>query len=156
VGTEKLYFEDSKVGDRIVSPARTITETDLVQFAALTGDWHPLHTNIEYAKESMFGERIAHGMLILAISSGLLFRTGASAVLPNGTIAQWGIDNVRFATPTKIGDTIHLEGEVVRLIEVDRERGLIIANHRVLNHRGDRVITFTSKMLVKRRPSHAE
>jgi len=149
---EKAYFEDCRIGDRVVAPARTITETDVVQFAALTADWHPLHTNTEYAKQTIFGERIAHGLLILAISGGLLFRVGANAILPKTTIALGGIDNVRFITPTKIGDTIHLESEVLRLNEVDQERGLIIANHRVLNQRGERVVTFMTKTLAKRRP----
>jgi 3-hydroxybutyryl-CoA dehydratase len=153
---EKLYFEDCRVGDRIISPARTITETDLVQFAALTGDWHPLHTDAEYARSSLFGERIAHGMLVVAIGSGLLFRAGPHAILPKFTLAAAGVDKVRFVVPTKIGDTIHLEGEVAQTVVIDEERGLIIARHRMVNQRGQAVLTLTTKTLVRRRPRREE
>jgi len=142
---EKAYFEDCHVGDRVVSPGRTITEADIVLFSALTGDWHPLHTNVEYAKGSVFGERIAHGMLVLAISSGLIFRAGDHALFPKSTIALWGIEKVRFVAPTKIGDTIHLESEVVKLTEVDEERGLITMDHRVRNQQGQEVLNARSR-----------
>ena len=73
---EKVFFEDYEVGEVLVTPGRTITETDIVMFAALTGDWHPIHTNVEYAKKTIFGERIAHGMLGLTLGSALVFRLG--------------------------------------------------------------------------------
>jgi len=66
------YFEDFQVGETVVTRARTVTETDIVSFAALTGDWYPLHTDVEYAKKGPFGERIAHGLLVLSIANGLL------------------------------------------------------------------------------------
>jgi 3-hydroxybutyryl-CoA dehydratase len=149
---ERLYFEDCRVGERAVAPARTITETDIVQFAALTGDWHPLHTDATYAKQSIFGERIAHGMLILAIGSGLLFRSGDNIALPKFAIAAAGVDKVRFVAPTKIGDTVSLQSEVTQMQEMGLDRGLIIARHRMVNHRGEVVLTFTTKMLARRRP----
>ena len=70
---EKVFYEDYQVGELLVSPGRTITETDIILFAGLTGDWHPIHTNVEYAKKTMFGERIAHGMLGLSVGSALIF-----------------------------------------------------------------------------------
>jgi 3-hydroxybutyryl-CoA dehydratase len=149
---ESLYFEDFRVGDCVVSPGRTITETDLVLFASLTGDWHPLHTNVEYAKDSPFGERIAHGLLILAVSTGLMFRTSKYTTLPETTIALGGIEKVRFVASTKIGDTIHLESEVIRATAVDHARGLITMSQRVGNQRGEKVLTFDLKVLVARRP----
>ena len=149
---ECVYFEDFRVGDRVRTPARTITETDIVLFAALTGDWHPVHTDAEYAKRSTFGERIAHGLLSLAIGSGLMFRAGDRGI-PSSTIALWGIEKVRFITPTKIGDTIHVEGEIAGLTTIDTERGLITWKHRVVNQRGEEVLTYTSKLLVGRRLS---
>jgi len=153
---EKAYFEDCQVGDRIVSPGRTVTETDIVMFAALTGDWNPLHTNVEYAKDTAFGERIAHGLLVLAISSGLMFRPGEALLFPRSSLALAGLEKVRFVAPTKIGDTIHLEGEVVGLTELDRHRGLITASVRVKNHRGKDVLTFVIKVLAGRRPLAGE
>ncbi|MGH8068672.1 MAG: MaoC/PaaZ C-terminal domain-containing protein [Candidatus Entotheonellia bacterium] len=149
---ERLYFEDCRVGDRAAAPARTITETDIVQFAALTGDWHPLHTNVEYAKGTMFGERIAHGMLVLAIGTGLLFRSADNIALPRFSIVAAGLDKVRFVAPTKIGDTVSLESEVTQLQEMGVDRGLIIVRHRMMNQRREVVLTFTTKTLAKRRP----
>jgi len=149
---ERLYFEDCRVGDRASAPARTITEADIVQFAALTGDWHPLHTDAEYAKRTMFGERIAHGMLILAIGTGLLFRSSQNIALPKFSIAAAGLDKVRFVAPTKIGDTIALESEVTQIQAMTADRGLIIARHRMVNQRGEVVLTFTTKTLAQRRP----
>ncbi len=146
-----MFFEDFRVGDRGVTPGRTITETDLVLFAALSGDWHPVHTNVEYAKGSLFGERIAHGLLILAVSSGLMFRAEKYGRLPEAAIALWGLEKVRFVAPVRIGDTIHLENEVVQMSEINGERGLITMRHRVRNQRGEEVLTFTMKILVRRR-----
>ncbi|MBI3824875.1 MAG: MaoC family dehydratase N-terminal domain-containing protein [Candidatus Rokubacteria bacterium] len=147
-----MYFEDCLVGDRVIGPARTITETDLVQFAGLTGDWNPLHTDAEYARGTEFGDRIAHGMLVLAVASGLLYRAGASAALPQETIAFAGVDRVRFVAPVRIGDTVHVETEVKEVREIDGERGVITASHRVVNERGATVLTFSGKILARRRP----
>jgi 3-hydroxybutyryl-CoA dehydratase len=149
---ECAYFEDFRVGDRVVSPDRTITETDIMVFAALTGDWHAVHTDAEYAKHTMFGERIAHGLLILAIGAGLLFQAGERGV-PRSTIALYGVERTRFVAPTKIGDTIHVEAEVVQIGAIDERRGLIAFAHRILNQRGEEVLTYTSKLVVGRRPS---
>jgi acyl dehydratase len=84
---EKSYFEDYTVGEKFISPARTITETDITLFAAFTGDWHPLHTDVEFAKKTFFGERIAHGMLSLCVGSALIFRLGPYVALPKSFIA---------------------------------------------------------------------
>jgi acyl dehydratase len=87
---EKSYLEDFKVGDKAVSPGRTVTEADIVMFAGISGDWNELHTNAEFVKESPFGQRIAHGMLTLSIASGLGLRTTGrppprnTSVLGNG------------------------------------------------------------------------
>jgi 3-hydroxybutyryl-CoA dehydratase len=149
---EGSYFEDFRVGDRVVSPARTITEADIVLFAALTGDWHSVHTDAEYAKHTDFGERIAHGLLILAVSAGLMFRAGDRAV-PRSTIALYGVEKARFIAPTKIGDTIHVEAEVVQVGVIDEQRGLIAFSHRVINQRGEELLSYANKLLVSRRPA---
>jgi acyl dehydratase len=152
---EQICFEDFQVGDRLVTQARTITETDVVQFAALTGDWHPLHTDAEYARGTIFGERIAHGLLILSISTGLMFQARGKAALLRSAIALAGIERIRFVAPTKMGDTIHLDGEILSLAVVDGERGLITLSHRVKNHHGREVLTYTTKVLIARRPPTA-
>ncbi|MEA3221811.1 MAG: MaoC/PaaZ C-terminal domain-containing protein [Thermodesulfobacteriota bacterium] len=148
---EKVYLEDYSVGEKIISPARTITETDIVMFAALTGDWHPLHTNVEYAKEGPFGERIAHGMLTLCIGSALIFRLGMYVALPKSFIAFYGMDSVRFVGVVKIGDTIHCEVEVVALDIKDEKRGVIVSKNSIKNQRGEDAVVYTTRALVGRR-----
>jgi 3-hydroxybutyryl-CoA dehydratase len=152
--TGEIYFEDFHIGDRVRTPARTVTEADIVLFAALTGDWHPVHTDAEHARASVFGERIAHGLLVLAMGSGLLFRAGDQGI-PRSTIALWGMEKARFVAATRIGDTLHVEGEISQLTAIDVGRGLITYRHRVVNQRGEEVLTFTSKLLVARRPTEA-
>lgn len=149
---ERDYFEDCQVGDQVVTPGRTITETDIVLFASFTGDWLPLHTDAEYARTSMFGERIAHGMLVLIVGSALLLRMGEYRLLPQLTLALYELEKVRFLAPTKIGDTLHTEGEVTRMTEVDQARGLIAVRGDIKNQRDETVATFTLKALVGRRP----
>lgn len=149
---EKKYFEDCRIGERVVTPGRTITETDIVLFAAFTGDWLPLHTDVEYAKKSMFGERIAHGMLVLTVGSALLLRRGEFAVLPESTIALYEVEKVRFRVPTKIGDTLHTECEVIQMAELDKSRGLVTMKGYIKNQRSETVVVFTMKALVGRRP----
>jgi 3-hydroxybutyryl-CoA dehydratase len=149
---DKEYFEDCRVGEKTQSPGRTITETDIVFFAAFTGDWLPLHTDAEYAKQSVFGERIAHGLLVLTVGSALLLRLGEYALLPRATIALYEIDRVRFVAPTKIGDTLHTESEVIRMTEVDQTKGLLAIRGEIKNQRDETVATFILKGLVARRP----
>jgi len=107
---------------------------------------------MEYAKGTIFGERIAHGTLGLAIGCGLLYQASPNSVLPKFVIAVGKLDKVRFVRPIKIGETINLESEVTQVRELDKERGLITASHRIRNHRGKDVLTFTTKTLAKRRP----
>ena len=149
---EKNYFEDYQVGEKIVSPARTITESDIHSFASLTGDWHPIHTDIEYAKKTMFGERIAHGMLVLCIGGALPLRLGAFTVLPKSFIAFYGMESIRFLNPVKIGDTIHCEVETVSLDPKDDKRGVITSKNTIKNHKGEDNAVFVTKVLVGRKP----
>jgi len=147
---EKLWFEDYQVGETLISPGRTVTEADVVNFAGLTGDWHPLHTDAEYAQTTPFGERIAHGMLTLCIGSALLFRLGQYAALPRSFIAFYGMDSVRFVGPVKLGDTIHNEMEITNLEEKDEKRGIIVARNTIKNQRGQEVVVYTTRALVGR------
>lgn len=146
------YLEDYEVGEKIVSPGRTITEADIVMFASLTGDWHPLHTNTEYAKDTVFGERIAHGLLTLCVGNSLSFRLGYDVIIPKSFIAFGGMDHVRFTGAVKIGDTIHCEFEVVDLVLKDDEKGVIVARNAIKNQRGEDVIVYTTRAVVGRRP----
>jgi acyl dehydratase len=141
------YFEDFNVGEIAVTRARTVTETDIVNFAALTGDWYPLHTDIEYAKKGPFGERIAHGLLILSIANGLM------PLYDMAIVAFYGMDKVRFTAPTKIGDTIHVELEVVEKQDKGDIGGVITLKEYVKNQRGENVALSTKKVLIAKRPS---
>jgi acyl dehydratase len=152
---EKLYFDDYEIGERIVSPGRTITETDVVLFSAFAGDWHPLHTDAEYARNTPFKERIAHGMLTLCVGSALSFRLGPYVALPKSFIAFYGMDSVRFVGPVKIGDTIHCVMEILELDAKDERRGVIVAKNRIRNQRGEDVTVYVTRVLAGRRPASA-
>jgi acyl dehydratase len=110
-----MYFEDFEVGLRIVTAGRTVTEADVVNFAALSGDYNMLHTNEEYAKASPFGARIAHGLLVTAMVTGLVDRTG---VLEGTTMAFREINEWKFVRPVYLGDTIYA------ILEVEQTRPL--------------------------------
>lgn len=103
------FFDEWVIGEEYMTPSRTITETDVVMFAAMSGDYNELHTSEEFMKNSQFGRRIVHGLLGLAISHGLLFRTG----LTEGTaIAFLGVESWKFEAPIFFGDTIRVKMKV--------------------------------------------
>jgi acyl dehydratase len=103
------YFDDWVANEEFTTPTRTITETDVVLFAAMSGDYNELHTSAEATKQNQFGERIAHGLLILGISHGLLFRTG---YLDQTAIAFLSVNNWKFQAPVFFGDTIRVKVKV--------------------------------------------
>ncbi len=150
---EREYLEDYEIGEVFVSPARTITEADVVAFASLTGDWHPLHTDAVYASQSVFGERIAHGMLTMSIGMVLVLRLGENRYLPKHFIAMSGIDGLRFTAPVRLGDTIHSVNRVAALDVKDERRGILKYESEIRNQDGRAVVVWTSRMLVGRRPS---
>ena len=104
-----LYFEEFSVGMSILSAARTVTESDIVSFAGLSGDYNAIHTDAVYTSQTDFGQRIAHGLLCMAIASGLANRTGA---IEGTAIAFREIRNWKFSHPVFIGDTIHVQMDV--------------------------------------------
>jgi 3-hydroxybutyryl-CoA dehydratase len=123
-------FGELAVGDRFATPGRTISEADIRDFAALTGDRHPQHTDPEWAAGSRFGEQIAHGLLVLSFAVGLL------PLDPDRVVALRRVGDAVFKQPVKIGDTVHVEGEIMRTREVDAEHGLAEARLRIVNGRG--------------------
>jgi 3-hydroxybutyryl-CoA dehydratase len=153
VSADREFLEDYAVGEIFLSPARTITESDVMTFAGLTGDWHPLHTDAVYAGNSMFGQRIVHGMLTLAVGSTLVLRLGPYVYIPKGFIAFYGVENVRFVRPVFFGDTIHSVNRVEGLVVKDDARGIIQYSGEVVNQREETVLVWTSRMLVSRRPA---
>jgi 3-hydroxybutyryl-CoA dehydratase len=117
-------------GTSLSSRGRTITEADLASFAALTGDWHPQHSDAEWAAESRFGERIAHGMLVLSYSIGML------GFDPERVVALRGLDSVTFKRPVRIGETIRVEADVEEAKQLDDGHELITLRWRVLGAGG--------------------
>jgi acyl dehydratase len=112
-------FEELQVGQRLSTRGRTVTETDVVSFAALTGDWHPQHADASWAAQSRFGERIAHGMLILSYAVGLM------PLDPERVLALRRIADVVFKRPLKLGETIRADGRIAELTALDGELGLV-------------------------------
>ena len=141
-----LYFEEFAIGDSVTSAARTVTEADMVGFAALSGDWNAIHTDKEYAATQMFGERIAHGLLGLSIASGLAVQLG---FIQGTVIAFMGVD-WKFRAHIKIGDTIHITATVAETKAIPRLGGGIVTfNVELLNQRGEVAQRGTWGMLVK-------
>ncbi|MBA3943493.1 MAG: MaoC family dehydratase N-terminal domain-containing protein [Herpetosiphonaceae bacterium] len=141
------WFDRIEIGERTRTTARTITETDIVQFAMLSGDWFPLHIDTEYAATTAYGERIAHGMLVLTIATGLI------TLAPPYVVAFYGIDWLRFVNPVKIGDTIHVETEVFAKQLRNDTVGVVSHTLIVKNQRDEDVIVATTKMAVAREPA---
>jgi acyl dehydratase len=112
------YFETVEIGEQRETQARTVTEADVVNFAGVSGDFNHLHTDAESMADSGFGERIAHGMLVFSMATGLLWQS-RSEKERDAVVAFYGIDKVRFVGPTFIGDTIHVEIEVLEKEERD-------------------------------------
>jgi acyl dehydratase len=128
-----MKYEEFNVGDEFVSPARTVTETDIVNFAGLSGDFNQLHTDEEFGKKTQFGKRIAHGLLGLAISSGLTQRTG----ITDGTVMAFLGLEWKFSAPIFIGDTIHVVQKVTAMRETKKpDRGIISFQTTVINQDG--------------------
>jgi acyl dehydratase len=144
-----LRFEDVELGFRFETPSRTVTEADLVAFAGVSGDFNPLHTDRFLAAESIYGERIAHGALVLSITTGLRQRVG----LFDGTLmGLLEIRSWRFAAPVRIGDTIRVVCEITELRETSKpDRGIMVQRIDVLNQDGIAVAGGEFVMLLRRR-----
>ena len=142
------FFDEFAVGEEFITPSRTITEADIVNFAALSGDYHPLHTDAEYASKTIHQGRIAHGALISAISTGLMGRLG---LFDSTAIANMG-QEWRFTRAVKIGDTINVKIKILEKRETKKkETGLIVREISIFNQRGEQVGEGKATMLVKRK-----
>ena len=115
-----IYFEDYSPGQKIITTSRTITETDIVNFAGISGDYTQIHTDLEYSKETPFGQRVAHGLLGMAICSGLAAQTG---VMEGTVLAFREIKDWKFMKPIFINDTVHAELTVKSKKEMARIGG---------------------------------
>jgi 3-hydroxybutyryl-CoA dehydratase len=131
------------VSETFTSPGRTITEADVVAFASLTGDFHPQHSDAIWAADSAFGERIAHGMLIVSYAVGLV------AFDPERVIALRRLRDVVFKRPVRLGDTIHVEGTESERRPIDDETALVTWNWRIVNQDGELVCRVTVEALYR-------
>lgn len=143
-----LYFEDFVLDSTTVSRGRTITESDIVAFAGLSGDFVELHMNEEFAKKGPFGRRIAHGALIFSISTGLMVQMNQ---IQDTVIAFYGIDRLRFTKPVFIGDTIHVVKKVIAREAKPPRRGLLTFETTVLNQNNETVLVYGDKVMVQAR-----
>jgi acyl dehydratase len=144
-----MYFEDFEVGMTLRTRGRTITEADIVSFATLTGDFNPMHTDAEYMKGHMLGQRVAHGMLTLSYAVGLIYQLG---VIERTGLAFRGVE-MKFSLPVLIGDTIHADLTITELKEMKRLGGGSVAIEvKVVNQEGKAVQSGVLTMLVASRP----
>jgi 3-hydroxybutyryl-CoA dehydratase len=137
-------FEALETGQQFTTRARTVTEADVVSFAALTGDWHPQHADAEWAAASPFGERIAHGMLVLSLAAGLV------PFDPGRVIALRGVSAATFKRPVRFGDTVHVEGRIKELAPASDEAGLVTFAWNVVNQDGRTVCRARVEVLWRR------
>jgi acyl dehydratase len=142
------FFEDYIEGEEFITPSRTITEVDVVNFANISGDFHPLHMDEEYARKSIHKGRIAHGSLITAIATGLMARLGlweATAMANLGY--EW-----KFHAPVKLGDTITVRLKIAQKKETKRtDAGVIEREINIFNQRDELVVSGRSRFLIKRK-----
>ena len=139
------YLDDIAVGDRHTTRGRTITETDIVMWCSITGDWFYPHIDKVAAERSMFGQRVAPGIMVYAIGTGLGVPADSTTI-----VANMGADSLRYPRPTWIGDTIHLEIEVVEKEDRDADSGIVTFRWDILNQNGVTVCASRLKILMAR------
>jgi len=144
-----LFFEDFEIGREYRTPARTITSTDIVNFACLTGDFNEVHANWEYCKTTPFGEPIAHGPLVYGIAGGLQYASGIN----DGTLlALLQIDKWRLLAPVKHGDTLYMVSTVIEKKPTSRpDRGVIKFQRKIINQKSTTVQEMEASIMYRRR-----
>jgi len=153
---EREFLEDYQPGEVLVSPRRTITETDLTMFAALTADWSEVHTYTKLAEDGPFGQRICHGMLTMTIGNGLMHRLGTHIYSPHGFIAFYGMDKVRFTAPVFVGDSLRCELVGDDGVIKDHTKVLLGFRTDIYKDPDILVCTYSQRSLVRRQPKDAD
>ena len=142
------YFEDFDVSDVIVTARRTVTEADVAAFAGISGDFNPLHTDEEFMKTTPFGGRIAHGLLSVAIGTGLINQMG---IFEGTNLALLNMD-IKFLGAVKFGDTIHLELKTLEKKETSKpEKGIITFDANIKNQRDETIVEMQWILMMKRK-----
>jgi acyl dehydratase len=146
-----LYYEDFEVGQEIVTRGMTVTESHVVAFAGLSGDFNPLHTDEIEAAKTPFGTRIAHGQLGMALAAGLINQTG---VHTGTTLALLGYREWKFLKPIQFGDTIRARVTIEDKRETSKaDRGILFRKIEILNQRDEVVQMGYADLMVKRKGS---
>jgi 3-hydroxybutyryl-CoA dehydratase len=140
-------FDALVVGQKFATRGRTVTEADVVGFSALTGDWHPQHADAHWAAQGPFGERIAHGMLVLSFAAGLV------PFDPDRVVALRKVDSATFKRPVRFGDTIRVEGRVDEVSAVSDDAGLVTLGWAVRNQDGQLAVRAKVEVLWRRDPA---
>jgi len=149
----QLYWEDLTIGDSFDSPTRTITDADVTNFACLSGDFNRLHVDDEYAAKAHFGKRIAHGLLVVSVMSGLTTRMLLNSFMERSLLGLLDMQ-CRFPKPTFIGDTIGVQVTIKDKTETSKPgRGIVSFHRQVTNQRGEVVLDGVWKLLMLRRPA---
>lgn len=144
-----LHYEDFEPGTSYFSASRTITEADVVNFAGLSGDFNPLHTDQTFAERTVARQRIAHGMLSMAVATGLANQTG----IFEGTTVALMQQTIQYKGMVKFGDTIHIVITVKERKETKhRSRGVVVFDVPILNQRGETVVQAEWMLMMSRRP----
>jgi acyl dehydratase len=146
--TDQKYFEDFRPGERFEAPSRTLTDAHFLFFAGLTGDNHPIHYDVEYARErTPFGRPLAHGLLLMSLTA-----LGAGALAPHvhDSMIAFIEQRSRFRAPAYTGDTMYPALEVTELIP-KQGRGVLKLRATITNQRGELVLEGEHVYLVKRR-----
>lgn len=155
VDSPRLYFEDLVEGTEYASAGRTITEADIVAFAGLSGDYNQLHVDRDFAARTAHGERIAHGLLVLSVVSGLSTRVSLMAGLGEQIVGLLNLE-CRFKRATKIGDTIHVRLRIAGLRLTSKgDTGVLNLSREAVDQNGNVVMESSWTLLIKARGSAA-
>lgn len=143
------FFEDYEVGQKMITRGRTITEADIVQFGALTGDFNPMHFDDDYMKGHMIGKRVAHGMLTVSYAVGQAYQLG----FMEQTVLSFRSIEMKFSTPVFVGDTVHVELTVAEKKAARRlGGGTVTLNIRIVNQEGVAVQKGSWVVLIASKP----
>jgi acyl dehydratase len=146
----EVHFETLNVGDTFKTAGRTVTEADIVAFAGLSGDYNALHTDAEFAATTPHGERIAHGLLVLAIVSGLSTRLPVMKCMERTILGLANLE-CRWRRPTRIGDTLHVVLEVAEKAPAAKsDRGTVVLRRTAVNQRGETVMESDWSLVLRR------
>lgn len=145
---ESKYFDDFEIGETFTTNGRTITDADQLNYAAVSGNYDPIHLDGEMMADSEFGDRLVYGYLVLNVMEGQKVQLG---LIDDSVIAFYGIDEARFSNPVMIGDTIHTELTVLELEERDDESGILVLEEKGITQDDETAVVAETRTLIRKR-----